>query len=76
MMTPDPSALSLGAAIVTGLAATGHSTAMCGGIAGALATRHAGTELAGLTQPQLAQPMTALVQDDPLRGQAALQRRS
>jgi uncharacterized protein len=39
MMTPDPSALSLGAAFVAGLAASGHCIAMCGGIAGALAMR-------------------------------------
>ena len=39
MMTPDPSALSLGAALVAGLAASGHCIGMCGGIAGALAMR-------------------------------------
>ena len=39
MMNPDPSALSLGAAFVAGLAASGHCIGMCGGIAGALAMR-------------------------------------
>jgi len=39
MMTPDPGALSLGAAFVAGLAASGHCIGMCGGIAGALAMR-------------------------------------
>jgi sulfite exporter TauE/SafE len=38
-MTPDPSSLSLGAALVAGLAASGHCAGMCGGIAGALAMR-------------------------------------
>lgn len=39
-MTPDaPSALSFGAALVAGLAASGHCIGMCGGIAGALAMR-------------------------------------
>ena len=38
-MTPDSSALSLGAALVAGLAASGHCIGMCGGIAGALAMR-------------------------------------
>ena len=39
MMTPDPSALSLGAAFVAGIAGSGHCLGMCGGIAGALAMR-------------------------------------
>ncbi|MDQ1309518.1 MAG: uncharacterized protein QG601_787, partial [Pseudomonadota bacterium] len=39
MMNPDPGALSLGAAFVAGLAASGHCIGMCGGIAGALAMR-------------------------------------
>jgi len=39
MMTPDPGALSLGAAFVAGIAASGHCLGMCGGIAGALAMR-------------------------------------
>jgi len=39
MMTPDPGALTLGAAFVAGLAASGHCLGMCGGIAGALAMR-------------------------------------
>jgi len=39
MMNPDPGALSLGAALVAGLAASGHCIGMCGGIAGALAMR-------------------------------------
>jgi sulfite exporter TauE/SafE len=39
MMTPDPAALSLGAAFVAGLAGSGHCLGMCGGIAGALAMR-------------------------------------
>ena len=38
-MTPDPSTLSLGAALLAGLAASGHCIGMCGGIAGALAMR-------------------------------------
>lgn len=38
-MTPDPGALSLAAATVAGLAASGHCLGMCGGIAGALAMR-------------------------------------
>jgi uncharacterized protein len=40
----DPAALSLGAALLAGLAASGHCLGMCGGIAGALAMRrpHAG----------------------------------
>jgi len=38
-MTPDLSSLSLGAALVAGLAASGHCAGMCGGIAGALAMR-------------------------------------
>ena len=45
-MTPDASAtLNLGAALVAGLAASGHCIGMCGGIAGALAmrSRDAGT---------------------------------
>jgi hypothetical protein len=37
MMSPDPGALSLGAAFLAGLAASGHCLGMCGGIAGALA---------------------------------------
>ena len=37
MMNPDPGALSIGAAFVAGLAASGHCIGMCGGIAGALA---------------------------------------
>jgi hypothetical protein len=39
MMTPDPGALSLGAALVAGIAGSGHCLGMCGGIAGALAMR-------------------------------------
>jgi len=39
MMTPDPGALSLGAAFVAGIAGSGHCLGMCGGIAGALAMR-------------------------------------
>jgi len=39
MITPDPSALSLGAAFVAGIAGSGHCLGMCGGIAGALAMR-------------------------------------
>ena len=38
-MTPDPGALSLGAAFVAGIAGSGHCIGMCGGIAGALAMR-------------------------------------
>ena len=39
-MTPDlTSSLNLGAALVAGLAASGHCIGMCGGIAGALAIR-------------------------------------
>jgi len=38
-MTPDPAALSLGAAFVAGVAGSGHCLGMCGGIAGALAMR-------------------------------------
>lgn len=38
-MTPDASALSLGAALLAGIAASGHCIGMCGGIAGALAMR-------------------------------------
>lgn len=38
-MTPDPQALSLGAALLAGIAASGHCIGMCGGIAGALAMR-------------------------------------
>jgi len=38
-MTPDPGALSLGAAFVAGIAGSGHCLGMCGGIAGALAMR-------------------------------------
>jgi sulfite exporter TauE/SafE len=50
MMNPDPGALSVGAALVAGLAASGHCLGMCGGIAGALAMRRpqatAGSKLA------------------------------
>jgi sulfite exporter TauE/SafE len=38
-MTPDASSLSLGAALLAGIAASGHCIGMCGGIAGALAMR-------------------------------------
>jgi sulfite exporter TauE/SafE len=38
-MTPGLSSLSLGAALVAGLAASGHCAGMCGGVAGALAMR-------------------------------------
>ena len=38
-MSPDPGALSLGAAFVAGIAGSGHCIGMCGGIAGALAMR-------------------------------------
>ena len=40
MMGPEPGSLSLGAALVAGLAASGHCIGMCGGIAGALAMRN------------------------------------
>ena len=44
MITLDSSQLTLGAALVAGLAGSGHCLAMCGGIAGALAMRgHART---------------------------------
>jgi hypothetical protein len=39
MMSPDADTLSLGAAFLAGLAASGHCLGMCGGIAGALAMR-------------------------------------
>jgi len=39
MMNPESGALSLGAALLAGLAASGHCIGMCGGIAGALAMR-------------------------------------
>ena len=39
MMNVDPGAVSLGAALVAGFAASGHCLGMCGGIAGALAMR-------------------------------------
>jgi sulfite exporter TauE/SafE len=42
MMTPDAGTLSLTAAFLAGLAASGHCLAMCGGIAGALAMRRPG----------------------------------
>ncbi len=42
-MTPDASTLSLGAALLAGLAASGHCIGMCGGIAGALAMRESST---------------------------------
>jgi len=42
MMTPDAGTLSLTAAFLAGLAASGHCLAMCGGIAGALALRRPG----------------------------------
>jgi hypothetical protein len=38
-MNADPGALSLGAALLAGLAGSGHCLGMCGGIAGALAMR-------------------------------------
>jgi sulfite exporter TauE/SafE len=38
-MTPDADSLSLGAALLAGIAASGHCLGMCGGIAGALAVR-------------------------------------
>jgi sulfite exporter TauE/SafE len=38
-MTPYPGSLSLAAALVAGIAASGHCLGMCGGIAGALAMR-------------------------------------
>jgi sulfite exporter TauE/SafE len=38
-MTPDPGTLSYAAALLAGLAASGHCLGMCGGIAGALAMR-------------------------------------
>ena len=38
-MNPDMADLSLGAAFVAGLAASGHCLAMCGGVAGAMALR-------------------------------------
>jgi len=38
-MNADPGALSLGAALLAGLAGSGHCIGMCGGIAGALAMR-------------------------------------
>jgi hypothetical protein len=50
MMTPEAGTLNLAAALVAGLAASGHCIGMCGGIAGALAMRSpqgaAGTKLA------------------------------
>ena len=39
MINPDPGALSVGAALLAGLAGSGHCLGMCGGIAGALAMR-------------------------------------
>jgi len=39
VMTPDPGTVSLTAAFIAGLAASGHCLGMCGGIAGALAMR-------------------------------------
>lgn len=39
MMTPDAGTLSLAAALVAGIAGSGHCLGMCGGIAGALAMR-------------------------------------
>lgn len=39
-MTPVTTTLSLGAALLAGLAASGHCIGMCGGIAGALAIRN------------------------------------
>jgi len=39
MINPDPAALSLGAALLAGIAGSGHCIGMCGGIAGALAMR-------------------------------------
>lgn len=39
MIALDPGAFSLGAALLAGLAASGHCVGMCGGIAGALAMR-------------------------------------
>ena len=39
MMSTESGALSLGAALVAGFAASGHCLGMCGGIAGALAMR-------------------------------------
>jgi len=39
MMNMDPGTLSLGAALVAGIASSGHCLGMCGGIAGALAMR-------------------------------------
>ncbi len=41
MIAADPAALSLGAAFVAGIAASGHCVGMCGGIAGALSLRNA-----------------------------------
>ena len=39
MNIPDAGSLSLGAALLAGLAGSGHCLSMCGGIAGALAMR-------------------------------------
>lgn len=39
MMTPDAGTLSLGAALLAGIAGSGHCLGMCGGITGALAMR-------------------------------------
>ena len=47
MNIPDAGSLSLGAALLAGLAGSGHCLSMCGGIAGALAMRNSTSERAG-----------------------------
>ena len=47
----DTATLSLGAALVAGLAASGHCAAMCGGIAGALAMRDRDSRSAARDSP-------------------------
>lgn len=47
MNIPDAGSLSLGAALLAGLAGSGHCLSMCGGIAGALAMRNNTSERAG-----------------------------
>jgi uncharacterized protein len=47
MNTLDAGSLSLGAALIAGIAGSGHCLTMCGGIAGALAMRNSATGSAG-----------------------------
>jgi len=47
MTVLDVGSLSLGAALIAGLAGSGHCLTMCGGIAGALAMRNSTSERAG-----------------------------